>query len=147
MGIVMVHGEPISPIPLLWSCSNGPQVVLIVLVRRTQSPHQPSNTSTPLRPLQLTCSHKNMVDVWGAWPQQERGGSTKPSFCRGEEYSWWGVVFVLGVDVGVVVGWCVVAFVGGGVGGVFQLHTPIHIQRSHTQSTSTSHTIHTHTQN
>ena len=55
--------------------------------------------------------------------------------------SWWGVVFVLGVDVGVVVGWCVVTFVGGGVGGVLHLHTPIHIQRPHTRSTSTSHTI------
>ena len=44
---------------------------------------------------------------------------------------------MLGVDVGVVVGWCVVAFVEGGVGGVLQLHTPIHIQRPHARSTST----------
>ena len=120
-------GVPISPIPLLWSCSNGLQVVLIVLVRRAQSPHQPSNSSTPLRPSQLTCSYESRVDMWGAWPQRGRGGSTKPSFRRGGGCSWWGVVFVLGVNVGVVVGWCVVMFVEGGVGGVFQLHTPIHI--------------------
>ena len=77
-------GVPISPIPLLRSCSNGPRVVSIVLVRRAQSPHQPSNSSTPLRPSQLTCSYKSRVDVWGAWPQQERGSSTKLSFrCGG----------------------------------------------------------------
>ena len=59
--------------------------------------------------------------------------------------SWWSVVFVLGVDVGVVVGWCVVAFVGGGVGGVLLIHTPIHIQRPHALSTSTIiHYPHTH---
>jgi len=138
-------GVPISPIPipLLRSRSNGPRVFLIVLVRRAQSPHQPSNSSTPLRPSQLTCSYESRVDVWGARPQRGRGGSTKPSFRRGGGCSWWGVVFVLGVDVGVVVGWCVVAFVGGCVVGPHP-HSNPHPTSTRTFHIHITHYPHTH---
>ena len=57
--------------------------------------------------------------------------------------SWWGVVFVLGVDVGVVVGWCVVAFVGGGVGGsssTLQSTSNVHTHVPHPHHTLSTHT-------
>ena len=152
MGIkptAQVHKHPgggvsISPIPLLRSRSNGLWVVLIVLVRRAQSPHQPSNSSTPLRPSQLTCSYKSRVDVWGAWPRRGKGGSTKPSFCCG------------GGIVGKV--WCLcwvliwVLLLGGVLSRLWEgvwvgssNSTPQSTSNVHTHSPHPHHTLSTHT--
>ena len=47
---------------------------------------------------------------------------------------------MLGVDVGVVVGWCVVTFVGGGVGRVFQSTFNVHTHSPHPHHTLSTHT-------